>query len=69
MKDNALIYSLSPLAASECPKIFNLPDTQIAVLMKYIVEVSPSSLQPAGPRGFPIRTDSPEYCDMSGIKI
>lgn len=65
----SLIHPLSAPAAPECLELFKLPDTQTAVLKRYQVEVAPVSSQPAGPLEFHIRTDSPEYCDLSEVKL
>ena len=65
----ALIHPLSAPAAPECLELFSLPDTQTAVLKRYMVEVSPTAYQPRGPIEFNLRTDTPDYCDLSGLKL
>lgn len=64
----SLIHPLSAPAAPACLELFNVPDTQTAVSRRYIVEVPPTSSQTTGPIEFFVRSDSPEYCDLSGIK-
>ena len=65
----ALIHPLSAPAAPECLELFSLPDTQTAVLKRYMVDITPTAFQPGGPIEFNIRTDTPEYCDLNGIKV
>ena len=65
----ALIHPLSASAAPACLELFSLPDTQTAVLKRYMVEITPTAFQPGGPIEFNIRTDTPEYCDLNGIKF
>ena len=65
----ALIHPISAPAAPECLELFTLPDTQTGVLKRYFVEISPTSVQQGGSVLFDFRSDSSEYCDLSGVLL
>ena len=65
----ALIHPLSAPAAPACLELFNLPETQTAVMKRYQYELPPISSLEGISVDFQMRANSDEYINVKDVKV